>query len=62
MTLLDVPTASAPAPSPAAPARRCDTPPPMHAVRGPDAAGRVLPRLPELRQHERLQLNTTHAT
>ena len=28
----------------------------LHAVRRPDAAGRQLPRLPELRQHQRLQL------
>ena len=28
----------------------------LHAVRRPDAAGRHLPRLPQLRQHQRLQL------
>ena len=28
----------------------------LHAVRRPDAAGRLLPRLPQLRQHQRLQL------
>ena len=30
--------------------------PVLHAVRRPDAAGRLLPRLPQLRQHQRLQL------
>jgi hypothetical protein len=29
----------------------------VHAVRRADDPGRVLPRLPELRQHQRLQLN-----
>ncbi len=32
--------------------RRAD----VHAVRRPDAAGRLLPRLPQLRHHQRLQL------
>ena len=36
-----------------APHLRC---PLLHAVRGPDGPGRLLPRLPELRQHQRLQL------
>ena len=31
----------------------------LHAVRRPDAAGRLLPRLPQLRQHQRLQLIPT---
>ena len=30
--------------------------PAVHAVRHPDAAGRLLPRLPQLRHHQRLQL------
>ena len=30
--------------------------PHVHAVRCPDAAGRLLPRLPQLRHHQRLQL------
>ncbi len=30
--------------------------PHVHAVRRPDAAGRLLPRLPQLRHHQRLQL------
>ena len=30
--------------------------PDVHAVRRPDAAGRLLPRLPQLRHHQRLQL------
>ena len=33
--------------------------PVLHAVRRPDAAGRLLPRLPQLRQHQRLQLVST---
>ena len=32
--------------------------PDVHAVRGADAASRLLPRLPQLRQHQRLQLST----
>ncbi len=39
-------------PSQGLPQRR----PLLHAVRRPDAAGRLLPRLPQLRQHQRLQL------
>ena len=39
-------------PAQGAPQRR----PLLHAVRRPDAAGRLLPRLPQLRQHQRLQL------
>ena len=31
--------------------------PVLHAVRRPDAASRLLPRLPQLRQHQRLQLS-----
>ena len=39
-------------PAQGAPRRR----PVLHAVRRPDAAGRLLPRLPQLRHHQRLQL------
>ena len=43
---------SAAIPPKASPQRR----PLLHAVRRPDAARRLLPRLPQLRQHQRLQL------
>ena len=33
--------------------------PVLHAVRRPDDAGRLLPRLPQLRQHQRLQLTAS---
>ena len=36
--------------------------PDVHAVRRPDAAGRLLPRLPQLRQHQRLQLTSGPTT
>ena len=34
--------------------------PHVHAVRCPDAAGRLLPRLPQLRHHQRLQLTRSN--
>ena len=43
--------------------RTCPTrdAPLLHAVRRPDAARRLVPRLPELRQHQRLQLTRSRS-
>ena len=51
-----------PVPGPGAPLRAPPRRPDLHAVRGPDGAGRLVPRLPELRQHQWLQLRSSSAS